>query len=221
MSWLNKIGLGGATEEEAAPRRLEHPRDLSPGDMVQFEFAAQPEISNRTFTVTRLWALSTGEGSAHLQIYYGLQDGEQKIRLRVIDEEQIEIAIEILPDPLLTIFKQKGVIELLESEDPMGVLKRRKLEKVPDAFQPWTAPLYRREGVLLAYRFEGDYRTQPLPEAADSGEVGCDYHPLISDDRKHSVEFRVFDGGRTEVHLCTVIPRRKLEALWPAAESTR
>ncbi|HIJ21913.1 MAG: hypothetical protein HON68_06670 [Gammaproteobacteria bacterium] len=219
MGWLKKIGLGGM-KEEAAPRRLEHPRDLSPGDMVQFEFASQAEISNKTFTVTRLWALSTGEGAAHLQIYYGLQEVSRQLRLRVVDEEQIEIAIEVLPDSLLTIFKQHNIIDLLESEEPMGVLKRRKLEKVPESFHPWTAPLYRREGVLLAYRFEGDYRTQPIPDEADAGEVGCDYHCLVSDDRQHSVEFRVFDGGRTEVHLCAVIPRRKLEALWPAPEQS-
>lgn len=184
--------------------------------MVKFEFAAQAEISNRTFTVDKLWALSTGEGAQHKRLYFGLVDGNQQLRLRVVDEEQIEVAMEVLPDDVLTIFKREELIDLLESGEEMGLLTRRKLAKVPEPFHPWTAPLYRREAFLQSYRFEGDFRSRAVPEEAGSGELGCDYHLLMSDDRNFSVEMRVFDGGRTEVHLCAVLPRRKLEELWPA-----
>ncbi|MBT3197781.1 MAG: hypothetical protein HN344_08655 [Gammaproteobacteria bacterium] len=223
MSWLKKLGIGGGEGEEkrTEPRRLEHPRDLLLGDMVKFEFSAQREISNKIFTVTRMWTLSSGEGAADQQHYFGLEEGGNMVRLRVVDEAQVEIAIEILPDRLLQIFKQKNIVDLLESEGSLGLLKRRKPEKVPDTLHPWSAPLYRQESFLLAYRFEGDYRTQQLPDGAGEGEVGCDYRRLVSDDRLYSVEFRVFDGGRTEVHLGVVIPRRKLEELWPASSANR
>jgi hypothetical protein len=216
MSWLNKIGFGKQSEATEGPRRLEHPRDLQLGDIVKFEFSAQAEINNRSFTVKQLWALSTGEGDHNRRLYYGLEDGAQKIRLRVVDDEMIEVGIELLPDDLLQIFKKGDLIDLFESEDELGILKRRKLEKVPESYHAWTAPLYRREGIAMAYRFEGDYRSKPLPAEEGAGEIGCDYHLLVSDDRDFSMEFRIFDGGRTEAHLSTRLPRRKIEELWPA-----
>jgi hypothetical protein len=219
MNWLKIFGIGDKKGEDKGPRLLEHPRDLCPGDMLKFEFSAQAEITNKTFTVEKIWTLVTGEGAHNKRIYFGLVDSAVHVRLRVVDEDQIELAIEVLPEDLLAVFKKQEVIDLLASETgALGLLKTRKLEKVPAQFHSWIAKVYRLEASLISYRFSGNYRNKPVPTEQGSGETGCDFYSLVADDREHSVEFRVFDGGRTEVHLCIVLPRRKIEELWPAAQ---
>ena len=48
--------------------------------------------------------------------------------------------------------------------------------------------------------------------------VDLDGPLLISQDREYGLEFRVFDGGRTEAHCCVYLPLRKIDALWPAKQ---
>jgi hypothetical protein len=68
---------------------------------------------------------------------------------------------------------------------------------------------------LKGYLYQADYRQKPLPNTTDTGEIGCDYAMLMSDDQSYSLEFRVYDGGRTEPFVCVFLPVRKIEELWP------
>lgn len=205
-------------EKSVEARVLEHPRDLLVNDMIDFALMDQAELNNQSFQLTKIWTLDLG-GDQRKRTYFQLNNVDQNIRLRVNDE-RLELAKEVTPDILLQIFYEADIVAILDSDT--GVNHQLKanvsMDKLPAELIGWVAENYRQEGFELAYRYEDDYRDKSLPEWADDVEQGCDFAWLISDDRKHALEFRVFDGGRTEAHLCAYVPLRKIEALWPAKQ---
>lgn len=209
------------THRAPTPRTLDHPQQLQLGDMVQFEFCPQPQLSNRSFTVSRFQTLDSG-GETEKRGYIWLQDGAQAIRILAAAGESIEVAMELLPDDLLQLVDQEDVMDLLDPDS--GNLHRLKAivppDQLPELLRGWGAAEYRQEGFVKAYRYEKDYRHRLMPPQRGGGEVGCDYAWLVSPDRQHRLEFVVFDGGRTEVYIATQLPIRKIRELWPAAQAT-
>jgi hypothetical protein len=207
-------------EKKPVARQLEHPSDLLMGDMVEFALMSQAGLTNKSFQVSKIWTLDLG-GDRHKRIYFQLDDTETNIRLRVVDKDIIELGLEVYPETLLEVFSEADIATILDPGS--GVNHRLKaiisMTDLPQALVGWVVKKYRQEGFELAYRYEDDYRNKSLPEHIDGCEEGCDFAWLISDDRQHALEFRVFDGGRTEAHLCAYIPLRKIDALWPAKQA--
>ena len=207
-------------EKKPVARQLEHPSDLLVGDMVEFALMSQAGLTNKSFQVSKIWTLDLG-GDRHKRIYFQLDDTETNIRLRVVDKDIIELGLEVYPETLLEVFSEADIATILDPDS--GVNHRLKaiisMTDLPQALVGWVVKKYRQEGFELAYRYEDDYRNKSLPEHIDGCEEGCDFAWLISDDRQHALEFRVFDGGRTEAHLCAYIPLRKIDALWPAKQA--
>lgn len=207
-------------EKKPVARQLEHPSDLLVGDMVEFALMSQAGLTNKSFQVSKIWTLDLG-GDRHKRIYFQLDDTETNIRLRVVDKDTIELGLEVYPETLLKVFSEADISTILDPDS--GVNHRLKaiisMTDLPQALVGWVVKKYRQEGFELAYRYEDDYRNKSLPEHIDGCEEGCDFAWLISDDRQHALEFRVFDGGRTEAHLCAYIPLRKIDALWPAKQA--
>lgn len=201
-------------------RILNHPRDLLAGDMLEFALMSQANLTNRNFQVTNIWTLDLG-GDQHKRIYFQLNDAEQNIRLRVVDEDTLELGLEVYPDTLLSVFSEADIAIILAADSGINhqLSINRPISDIPKELAGWVAEKYRQEGFELAYRYEDDYRKKSLSTFVDDGEEGCDFAWLISDDRKHALEFRVFDGGRTEAHCCAYIPLRKVDSLWPAKQS--
>lgn len=214
------MGLFDRFKDKAdAVRVLEHPRDLCVGDMIDFALMEQMELNNQSFQVAKIWTLDLG-GDRHKRVYFQLHDVGQNIRLRVCDET-LELAKQLTPEQLLKIFNEDDIVDILDPNT--GVNHHLKARLAPNSldteFTGWVAENYRQEGFELAYRYDDDYRHKSLPEWADDVELGCDFAWLISDDRQYALEFRVFDGGRTEAHLCAYVPLRKIDALWPVKQS--
>jgi hypothetical protein len=210
---FDKFGWNKGRDE--SPRVLDHPRDLVTGDMLKFAFSDQAEISGGTFAVERIRTLDLG-GDGHKHTYFMLSDGEHQVRLRVVDDDTLELALEVLPDTLISAVKKDDVITALDPDSGVhNVIHARKAEKIPPELRPWVGKVYRQEGYVKAYRYEGDYRKRSLPTTEGEGERGCDYAYFVTDDRQRALEMRIFDGGRTEVHLCVFLPVRKIEELWP------
>ncbi len=218
MSLLKRFGIG--KDRDKSPRILEHPRHLEPGDIIRFGFAAQTEISGESFTVERVETLDIG-GDATKLTYFMLSGVKRSVRLRVVDDDTAEIALEVLPEVLFAAFKEDDLAEVLAPDSgEHHKITARKLKKIPQEIQPWVGTQYRQEAYAKAYLHKGDYRNQALPTTVDAGAIGCDYAVLVSDDRERSLEFRVFDGGRTEAHLCAFLPMRKIEELWPRSKGS-
>ena len=207
-------------KQEKSARHLAHPRDLQMGDMLDFELMAQASLQAKSFQVNDIWTLDVG-GDKSKRIYIQLKDIEQIIRLRVVDEDTLEVSREVDAETLLSLFPEQAIADILDADS--GVNHRLQLQEnidnLPLELKGWLSSSYRQEGFVLAYRYEKDYRQQRLPEVSGLEEEGCDFAWLVSDDRQFSVEFRVFDGGRTEAHLCAMIPVRKVAGLWPAKQS--
>jgi hypothetical protein len=213
VGFFKKFGWNKGGEE--SPRSLEHPRDLEPGDMLKFAFSDQSEISGALFTVDRVRTLDLGGDDKKLT-YFMLSDAENRMRLRVVDDDTLEVALEVLPDALFSAVKKGDVAMALDPDSGShNVINARKVDKIPLEMRHWVGKVYRQEGYVKAYRYEGDYRKRALPTTMQEGEQGCDYAYFIADDRQRALEIRVFEGGRTEVHLCVFLPLRKIEELWP------
>jgi hypothetical protein len=206
-------------EKPSIARKLEHPRDLLVGDMLEINLMGQADLRNRSFQVIKIWTLDLG-GDKHKRIYFQLDDIDSQIRLRAIDDTTFELGLEVYPDTLLKIFSEADIATILDAESGVNhhLSSHVANNELPQELIGWVAENYGQEGFDLAYRYEDDYRNKSLPEQVDGCEEGCDFAWLISDDRQHAIEFRVFDGGRTEVHLCAYLPMRKIESLWPAKQ---
>ncbi len=206
-------------EKQPVARQLDHPRDLLMGDMVEFALMNQAGLTNKSFQVSKIWTLDVG-GDKHKRIYFQLDDVGSQLRLRVVDNDTIELSLEVYPETLLEVFSEDDIATILDPDS--GVNHRLKatvaMNDLPAELGGWVAKKYRQEGFDLAYRYDDDYRNKSLPAHADSDEEGCDFAWLISDDREYALEFRVFDGGRTEAHLCAYLPIRKIDSLWPAKQ---
>ena len=206
-------------QKQPEARALDHPRDLLVGDMVDFALMEQAGLSDSSFQVTKIWTLDLG-GDPHKRIYFQLKDVDCKVRLRIVNDDIFELAIEVTPETLLKVFSESDIATILDPDSGVNhQLKiKGKMKKIPEELIGWVTKKYRQEGFELAYRYEDDYRHKSLPDTMDSGEQGCDFAWLISDDREFGIEFRVFDGGRTEAHCCAYLPLRKIDALWPAKQ---
>ena len=208
------------TEEKTIARVLDHPRDLLTGDMVDFALMSQANLTDKSFQVTKIWTLDLG-GDQHKRTYFQLNDAGRTIRLRVVSEDILELGLEVYPETLLKVFSEEDLSDILDADSGVNhqLSLNVALSDVPKDLDGWVSKHYRQEGFELAYRYEDDYREKPLPNSIDSGEESCDFAWLFSDDRDHALEFRVFDGGRTEAYCCAYIPLRKIESLWPSKKA--
>lgn len=206
-------------KEVEAPRTLDHPRDLLVGDMIDFSLVSQTELSNKSFQVTNIWTLDLG-GDNKKRIYFQLGNADLNIRLRIVNDDMLELGLEVYPEQLLSLFSQADLENILDPDSGVNhQLKiKGKLKNLAEEFTGWVTKKYHQEGFELAYRYDDDYRDKSLPETLEGNESGCDFAWLISEDREYAIEFRVFDGGRTEAHLCVYLPLRKIESLWPAKQ---
>ena len=216
MAILKGLFRGG-NEEKDATRTLDHPKDLKPGDIVKFGFAAQDGISNQSFRVVDVNALDLG-GERHKKAVFALEGPEARLRLAVVQTDQgerLEIGRSVLPEDVEQVFDVDAFIDLLDPDTGVNHVLERTGE--PGHLAGWSASVYRQEAGHNAYYFRGDYRSRLLPEDADAGDA-FSYYLLVSDDRKFGLEAQVYDGGRTEVFLLAYLPVSKIEELWPAAE---
>lgn len=217
MGFFRKI-LGGKGEAgRPAPRVLERPQDLQPGDIVKFGFTAQQVLSNRSFTVEEVATLDLG-GDACKKALFTLAGGHDRVRLAISNDnagERLELGLSLLPADVEQIFPLEGFIDLLDPES--GVLHTLERIGEPPSFENWTAPVYRQEAGQNAYRYPEDYRHRPMPEDAEAGRA-LSYYRLVSDDRCYALEVQVYDGGQTEVSLLAYLAPASIEELWPAAQ---
>lgn len=214
MGFFDKL-FGGGDDASPAPRSLDHPQDLTIGDIVKFGFSAQSSISNQSFKVAAINTFDLG-GDSKQKTVFTLEGADDRIELTINKErgrEQLELSLAIYPETVEQLFDIEKFGMLFDEDS--GVNHRLDRIGEPEAVSGWTASVYRQEASHQAYFLAGDYRGKSVSRASEAGEA-FDYYRLTSDDRQFAIEAQVYDGGRTDVYLIAMLPLDKLEEMWPA-----
>ncbi len=215
MKWFKKL-TGGADEQDAAPRVLDHPKDLQLGDIIKFGFCGLDDLSNVSAVVKEIntYDLSVGQKKT----VFTLDAVGSLYFLAVINErgtESLEVSRLVLPPVVDQLFGFDQFAVILESDSVDGQLHRKR---EPNDIAGWTAESYFQEAYNEAYFHSGDFRGTLLPSSKEES-TAFDYYVLVSPDRKHALQIEVYDGSRTDVLLIARLPIRAIEELWPAKQT--
>ena len=193
-------------KEEPPPRRAAHAWELRSGDFVKFGFVAPHGLSQAELQVVSVHALDLG-GPGKIRRVLGLGGGRALWR----DERgALAVAIEIQRPTVDRLFDLDEFARLFDSDEPPNLTLNRRRE-LPE-LEGWTAPIYRQEAALQAYRHEGD----PGSATELRGGEEFDHYRLVGDRRRFAVEVAVFDGGRTDVALVALASESIVEEIWAA-----
>lgn len=215
MNWFKKL-IGGADEQEAAPRVLDHPKDLKTGDIIKFGFCGLDDLSNVSATVKEIntYDLSAGQRKTVFTL-----DAAGPLYFMAVNNERgtetIEVSRLILPAVVEQLFGFDQFAEIIESDSVDGELNRKS---EPVDIAGWSADSYFQEAYNEAYFHKGDFREKSLPSSKDNC-TAFDYYFLVSQDRKNALQIEVYDGSRTDVLLTSRLPIRAVEEMWPATQS--
>ena len=193
-------------KEEPPPRRAAHAWELRSGDFVKFGFVAPHGLSQAELQVVSVHALDLG-GPGKIRRVQGLGGGRALWR----DERgALAVALEIQRPTVERLFDLDEFARLFDSDEPPNLTLNRRRE-LPE-LEGWTAPIYRQEAALQAYRHEGD----PGSATELRGGEEFDHYRLVGDRRRFAVEVAVFDGGRTDVALVALASESIVEEIWAA-----
>ena len=194
--------------EEPPPRRAAHAWELRSGDFVKFGFVAPRGLSQAELQIVSVHALDLG-GSGKIRRVLGL-DGGGRRELWRDERDTLAVALEIQRPTVERLFDLDEFARLFDPDEPPNLTLHRRRES-PE-LEGWTAPVYRQEAALQAYRHKGD----PGSATTLRGGEEFDYYRLVGDRRRFAVEVAVFDGGRTDVTLVAFASESIIEEIWTA-----
>lgn len=116
---LFKSLLGGGDKSPPTTRNIESPKDLTLGDMVKMEFAAQTLISGQTLKVAEqfFYDISAVENCKTVSI---MQGADQRVLLSsssINPEQPLELAISVLPETVFKIFPENEFVAIFDEPD--------------------------------------------------------------------------------------------------------
>ncbi len=202
--------FGGSKRDDAAPAP-EHAWDLGVGDFLKFGLVAPDGLVRSELQVAGVHALDFGGPgkirrvleleSPSLGAFWLWRGEDQSVALaRAIERATVE-----------QLFDLDVFALLFEPDEPANVVLERQGE--PEGTEGWTGILYRQEAAQTAYRHREDPADLTDDLLTSEGEE-FDHYRLVSDDRRHAVEVRVSDGGRTDVIAVALLPPALIEELW-------
>lgn len=198
-----------------APRRADEPWELRAGDFLKFGYVAPHGLSQAELQVASAHALDLGGPGKTRRVL--TLDGGAAGRYGLWRDERgaLALALEIQRPTVERLFDLDEFALLFDPDRPPDLVLHRRRELAE--LEGWTAPVYRQEAALQAYRQEGDPTTAD-DEGGGTGAAaeGFDHYRLVGDRRRFAVEAAVFDGGRTEVALIALVDRSIVEETWPA-----
>lgn len=212
-------GVWSRTRKEPGARRLEQPRDLLVGDIIQItdSYALPPMLRNQSLRVV---AVSTYQFEYEFSTSFSLEgQGHEQVDLIVEEEdgrENLAFKLEVNRDTVEELFNMDQFADLFEGEAP-AVLET---QSEPEDLSGWTASLYRQGSQSeRGFYYSKDYRGIKPPDEEGEGEP-FDYYAATSDEGGHAVEIEVWTGGETEVFLTIYRPISDIKELWPGSAGT-
>jgi hypothetical protein len=194
-------------------RNLTHPRDLTIGDIIKFQYLPQAELSNRQFEVS---TINTYDFEDRALTEFVLKSHNKNSIYLIVDETGDEpflaISKKIQRTDVEQLFDLDEFSEIFDNEDHT-VLNRLN---EPEGLQNWTAKKYRQEIYAEGgYFHKGDFRNKTIPEDENAGD-NFEYYLAIDDSREFVIEAEVYDDGETDVILTLRRPISDIDEMWPA-----
>jgi len=207
-------GLWSRTKKGPEVRRLDHPRNLQSGDLIQMSdsFGLPEQLRNQVFKVV---GIGTSQFEHSFDTTFSLQSqSDDSVDLTIEEEEARQIAafsFEIGPDVVERIF---DLDEFSEIFDGIATTLRAIDVSIMDGL---IASQYDQISAgERGYYYDGkDYRDSSPPEFEGAGEP-FDYFCLINKEETHAIEAEVYEGGETEVYLTLYRDITDIKDLWPA-----
>ena len=207
-------GLWSRTKKGPEVRRLDHPRSLQSGDLLQMSdsFGLPEQLRNQ---VLKVMGISTSQFEHSFDTTFSLQSqSDDSVYLTIEEEDGRQVAafsFEIGPDVVEQIF---DLDEFSGVFDGIATTLTAKDVSVMDGL---IANQYDQINAgERGYYYDGkDYRGSRPPEFEGSGEP-FDYFCLINKEETHAIEAEVYEGGETEVYLTLYRDINDIKDLWPA-----
>lgn len=204
-------GLLGDQEAPQAARTLAAPDQLMTGDVIKFQFMAQPELSGKQFEVA---AITTYDFEHGAYAQFALKGETSELMFLSVHERKGETYLAI--SKKITREDVEGLFDLdLFAE----VFEEGPLTIPATSYEPlktWQASGYFKDiDCQRGYRHIGDYRHESLPEFEEDAE-GIDYYRLLDKSEKHAIEIEVGDHDDSDVYITVYQPVSVIAEMWPA-----
>ena len=207
-------GLWSRTKKGPVVRRLEHPRDLQSGDLLQMSdsFGLPDQLRSQTFKVV---GINTGQFEHSFSTTFALQSAT---------DDTVDLTIEEDAGRQLAAFSfaiNRDVVEQLFDLEEFGSVFDDEFStslRLQDAagMDSLVAEEYHQVAMgERGYFYDSDYRGSRPPDHEGVGEP-FDYYCLVNDKETHGVEIEVYQGGETDVSLTLYRDLTDIRDLWPA-----
>ncbi len=211
-TWISSIF--GGDDSANSVRKLTHPRDLQPGDIIKFRYLPQAEISNKQFELVEVNTYDFKDRNLTEFVLQG--DMPENIYLTVDetgDVPHLAICQKINRDLVEQLFDIDEFALLFDDESNNIIHRQKELPQL----EGWTAPSYQQEIFSeRGYFYKGDYRHKMTPQDEEQDE-DFDYYLAIDDSRQYVIEAEVYSGGETDVLITVWRPLTDIEEMWPGA----
>lgn len=212
-------GLWNRTKKQPDSRKLDHPRDLQMGDLVQManHFGLPEVLRDKLF---RIIGISTCQFQQVNDTSFTLEStGDEKICLSIESDGGRDVAVfsrSISRNTVEELFNLDEFAEVFDSDDAVTL---QTLTLNSAGLDGWIAPRYFQEVKgERGYYYEKDYRQSTVPVHEGEGEP-FEHFLLTNDDDSHGVEIDVYAGGETEVSLTRYFGLEMISGLWPADQA--
>lgn len=205
--------LWSRTKKDPEVRRLDHPKDLMTGDLLQMSdsFGLPEQLRNQVFKVV---GISTWQFEHTFSTCFSLQSqSDDSVDLTIEEDGGRESAA-------FSFAISRDVVEQLFDLDEFGAIFEEEPTSLTlqdtTGMEGLVAPQYHQvSSGERGFYYEKDYRDSSPPEHEGSGEA-LDYYCLVDNEEAFGVEVEVYQGGETDIALTLYRELDVIKDLWPA-----
>lgn len=200
--FFSKLFGGGEPEQKA--RRLDHPRDLRPGDILKMSFVDQSEISGKEFQVT----------DANFYIYDGafypeyiLKDRQGEILYMMVEEEDGEESLafskKLSKTENFSVIGSEDLDKIMKPGTGAGIV----IENIPADLQEWMATKY----IKTDDNVKGAFRK------GEDGQVDEKFtsYLLMDSTDEYAIEVEKYDSNEVEISVTIYHEFSAIDQMWP------
>ena len=209
FDFMKKMFGGSDAADGKRERKLRHPRDLRPGDIIKFSFMDNQDLSGRQFEVTQINSYLY-DGLHYPELI--LKDTQGNIVYLMMEEEDGEECVSISKK-----IARSQIRKVIEQDDLDKVLKKGTgasidVASVPEGLDQWLASTYTETEEATGFFVKGDTRD---PNHSGGGREKFKSYTLIDDSDEYALEIEVY--GKEELEMCATVYLEvgDIDEMWP------